>query len=384
MALLPLAVGIALLSLQTVDPELIEAGQLLAPGYAVLTKVILPLSRPLLASGAGFLFLLTLIDHSVSGLFGLNTYALDLFAEFSATNQPARAFLLAFPGLLVGFLILTIIQTGIRRVTQPIVFSQRSVAHFSLPVWMQILEQTAIGLVTLQIIIPLVTLIGTAGSITRFGQSVWAARDEIGFTFWISLAATTISLIVGWMAAKGLNRYKRHCAALWWIITTPLAVPAPLIGIALIMFLNRPIWGELYGSAAMPVLAAAGRFLPYATLLIAVQLNRIDPLFFEAAQIASGNPIRRLVKIQLPLLAPGFLAAAMLVFSLTLSELGATLLVVPPGQSTLTLRIYNYLHYGASAEVAGLCLMLTITLVFSFILIILCFSVWKRLQDVKI
>jgi len=37
--------------------------------------------------------------------------------------------------------------------------------------------------------------------------------------------------------------------------------------------------------------------------------------------------------------------------------------VVPPGQPTLTLRIYNYLHYGASDVVAGLCLaMLLLTL----------------------
>ncbi len=34
--------------------------------------------------------------------------------------------------------------------------------------------------------------------------------------------------------------------------------------------------------------------------------------------------------------------------------------MIPPGQSTLTLRLYNYLHYGASEEVAGLSLLLTV------------------------
>jgi len=67
--------------------------------------------------------------------------------------------------------------------------------------------------------------------------------------------------------------------------------------------------------------------------------------------------------VRLPLLLPGLLAGASLVFALTLGELGATLIVAPPGQSTLTLRIYNYLHYGASDVVAGLCLaMLLFTL----------------------
>jgi len=30
------------------------------------------------------------------------------------------------------------------------------------------------------------------------------------------------------------------------------------------------------------------------------------------------------------------------------------------GHSTITMRIYNYLHYGSSSDVAGLCLMVTV------------------------
>ena len=62
------------------------------------------------------------------------------------------------------------------------------------------------------------------------------------------------------------------------------------------------------------------------------------------------------LRVRLPLLTPGLLAALCVAFALTLGELGATLIVAPPGQQTLTMRIYNYLHYGASDTVAGLCL----------------------------
>ena len=44
------------------------------------------------------------------------------------------------------------------------------------------------------------------------------------------------------------------------------------------------------------------------------------------------------------------------VFILAAGELGATLIVAPPGRATLTMKIYTYLHYGASEAVAGLCL----------------------------
>ena len=46
----------------------------------------------------------------------------------------------------------------------------------------------------------------------------------------------------------------------------------------------------------------------------------------------------------------------MLVFTLSLGELGATLLVAPAGKGTLTMKIYNFLHYGATEAVSSLCL----------------------------
>jgi iron(III) transport system permease protein len=63
------------------------------------------------------------------------------------------------------------------------------------------------------------------------------------------------------------------------------------------------------------------------------------------------------LRVRLPLVAGGLVAAASLLFAFTLSELGSTLLVAPPGRQTVTLRIYNYLHYGDSQAVTGLCLL---------------------------
>jgi iron(III) transport system permease protein len=138
------------------------------------------------------------------------------------------------------------------------------------------------------------------------------------------------------------------------------------VGVGLIALWNRPEFGALYPSLALPVLAALARFTPFAALALLAQLHRVDPLLWDAARvfqssgarISRGGALRTLLRVQLPLALPGVLTGMCLVFALTLGELGATLLVAPPGQSTLTLRIYNYLHYGASDSVAGLCLAL--------------------------
>ena len=106
------------------------------------------------------------------------------------------------------------------------------------------------------------------------------------------------------------------------------------------------------------MLAGMARFAPLAVIVLVAQLRRINPLLIDAARILQTSHWQIWRQIWLPMLAPGLLAAAGIVFALNLGELGATLLVAPPGQATLTIRIYNFLHYGASGTVAGLCLMM--------------------------
>jgi iron(III) transport system permease protein len=176
MALLPLAVGICLVGLHTLDPDALEAGEMLAPGLQVLGQVILPLAAPMLAAGTGFLFLLTLVDHSVPGLFGVNTYALDIYAEFSASSQPGRALLLALPCLVMG---LSSWQ-GCRRHPPGDAAggmgAQASPANEA-AAWLEILVNLGLGMVTLQVVVPFLTLAGsTGGAVAPVGVHLGGAQ----------------------------------------------------------------------------------------------------------------------------------------------------------------------------------------------------------------
>jgi iron(III) transport system permease protein len=128
-------------------------------------------------------------------------------------------------------------------------------------------------------------------------------------------------------------------------------------------------------------LAALARYAPIAALILIAARRRINSRLIEAAALLETKPIRTWLLIRLPLLAPGLLAAAGVVFTLTLGELSATLLVSPPGQPTLTMRIYNYLHYGASETVAGLTLALTGTVLVFGLLVGLGLALWSRLTN---
>jgi iron(III) transport system permease protein len=93
-------------------------------------------------------------------------------------------------------------------------------------------------------------------------------------------------------------------------------------------------------------------------LILAAHLRRVDRTLVEAARVFEKKLLRSRLRIDGRLAAPGVLAAAAIVFSLSVGETAATLVVAPPGRETLALKIFNYLHYGAVESVAGLCLFL--------------------------
>jgi iron(III) transport system permease protein len=101
------------------------------------------------------------------------------------------------------------------------------------------------------------------------------------------------------------------------------------------------------------------RFAPVGAIILLAQLRRMDHELIEAAYILQKSSLQTLFEVKIPLLLPGLLATAGFVFVFSTGELGATLLVIPPGEETLTLRIYNYLHYGATDVVASLGLLMT-------------------------
>ncbi len=108
-------------------------------------------------------------------------------------------------------------------------------------------------------------------------------------------------------------------------------------------------------------------------------MRRLDPSLWEAARVANVRQVRRLIWVYLPMLAPGLLAAAGLVTALSAGELAATLIVAPPGRATLAMRIYNYLHYGASSSVASLCLVMVMIAVAGGALAAFALKFWSRL-----
>lgn len=357
LAFLPLAAGFAFLGLENLPPPLLEAARLHHPEGRVFLRVGLPLALPALGVGTGLLFLLSLADYGIPSLFAVNVYAMEIFSRFSADGDAGAALLAAVPLVL---LMAVLLAAGVAPLRQAAASPLRGgrLSHAAWPLWLRGAQYLALALLLAQAVVPAAMMCRLAAAPAYFLQAIHTARGEMGY----SLALAGIVALAGVPLALALSsRLARPGASglAWWtLVLLPLALPASLLGIGLVRLVNLGLDMGVNLAPLAPLLANLARFLPVAALILYAQRLRVDPGLLDAMRGYQRSHWQGAWRVQAPLLAPGMALAAALLFTLTLSELSATLLVAEPGSATLMMRLYNLLHYGASREVAALCLAL--------------------------
>ncbi|MCF8018398.1 MAG: ABC transporter permease subunit [Vallitaleaceae bacterium] len=372
MSLLPLGIMMALFGMMLAEDSMVEMGQLYRKDLGVLVKILLPMAKPGLLVGFAMSFIWTIQDYSIPSLFFVNTYALEIFSKYSSTNQPFLPIIISLPMMFITLFVLwafilqnkTIIsglRKGLTKRAMPL----------SLPFWMIVLQYIALSMVLVQIVVPLLSLLIKVQTWGNLWTSFYLAYDEVIFTIILGVMTASLSVLLATIVtSKVVLMGKKIKTIIWILLILPLAIPAPTVGIGLNAIFSRVGMDFIYGTLWMPILANLIRFSSFACLVMTVQHMRLDQSMLESAKIFQKHWFHGFFRVYVPMVFPGLLASFLLVFVLTIGELSATLIVVPAGTSTMTMRIYNYLHYGSSHLVAGLCLViLGIALVTGFMVV---------------
>ena len=106
----------------------------------------------------------------------------------------------------------------------------------------------------------------------------------------------------------------------------------------------------------MFVLVYLARFTPLAALALSASVRHVPSSHEEAAAVSGASWFRTVTRIVLPQMKLGLLSVWVVVFTLAFGELGASILVTPPGESTLPIRIYTLIANAPPAQVAALAL----------------------------
>lgn len=174
----------------------------------------------------------------------------------------------------------------------------------------------------------------------------------------VALWATALSLPLGIATAWALARRDFHGKLLVeTLVQLPMVLPPVVPGYLLLLLLGTqgPLGAWLLEHVGIriaftwkgAVLASAVMAFPLMVQPVRLAFRMIDSRLEQAASTLGARPWRVFLSITLPLATPGILAGAVLCFSRSLGEFGATMAFVGniPGETrTLPLAIYSYTH----------------------------------------
>ncbi|WP_343552388.1 ABC transporter permease subunit [Pantoea sp.] len=189
-----------------------------------------------------------------------------------------------------------------------------------------------------------------------------AAWDSLFASLVVGFAASLFALLCGTWAAIALRqqapRWQKRLNMLFFL---PSAVPSVSVGLGiLVAFSQGPM--QMNGTLLI-VLVAHFVLISAATFSnVSTGLSRIAPEIEHAASSLGATPFYRLTRITLPLLMPWMLSALALSLSLSMGELGATVMIYPPGWTTLPVTIFSLTDRGSIADGSALTVVLVVTI----------------------
>ncbi|MBK8741501.1 MAG: ABC transporter permease subunit [Betaproteobacteria bacterium] len=165
---------------------------------------------------------------------------------------------------------------------------------------------------------------------------------QLGAVLWVTaevvVAVVGLSLLIGVPAAYALAR--RDFIGKRWLMLLfllPLMVPPITYGIPLAtVFYKLHLGGTIYGVILSNMVPA----LPFVILVMTPFIEQIDPNLESAARVFGASTRKMFWHVLTPLLAPGILAASLLVLVRTIAMFELTFLTAGNDSQTLVVALY--------------------------------------------
>jgi iron(III) transport system permease protein len=347
--------------------------------------ITLPLLRPSIVFAAGIVFLLGMGQFTAPLLLGRtsNTNVLTTEMFFLTLKYPIDFGLgaaLGFPILVAGVVVVIAQRFLLSEQRRYVVVSAKAKYDMRQTRWW---AAAVIGLYFLvTTILPLLALLYVSFS------PFWSGRirfDTLTLDHWnavlgnpvlvraiwtsvqTAFIAIAILIPVGFLMAyallqsTSLPRPIRNAIDI--IATTPMAVPASLMGFGLLFSYSQPPF-HIYGTLLVLVVTYVTLMIGHATRLQLTTLMATGPEFLEASKACGAGAVRSFRRVLLPMARKGIAATAALTFVLLFHEFSASLMVRSARTQVIGSVMYDVYTGGSFGEVAVLAIvMVAVTVV---------------------
>ncbi|MSQ11556.1 MAG: iron ABC transporter permease [Dehalococcoidia bacterium] len=343
------------------DPALEEASRSLGQGaWRTFFRVTLPQLRPAIAAGGLLVALYALSDFGAVSLLRFESFTQQIYLQYEGSfdRTLAAVFALVLVAITGCILALEARFRGQARYYRSTVGTVKPARTVRLGRW----RWAALGfcglVVLLSLGVPLAVLGYWLAKSAGAGEPlnlVWgAARNSVYVSGLGAAVAVVAAVPVAFLAVRYAGRVS---AVLERAAYLGFALPGIVVALALVFFGANyaPI---LYQTVLLLVFAYVVLFLPQALGTVRSSLLQVSPRMEEAARGLGRRPLQTLATVTLPLMRPGLLAGAALVFLTAMKELPATLLLSPVGFNSLATEIWSTTSNGYLAKAAAAALLL--------------------------
>jgi iron(III) transport system permease protein len=360
-------------ALQGMDPSLEEAARSLGCSpWRTFWKVTLPQLVPAITAGGLLVSLYVLRDFGAVSILRYDTFTRVIYIQYqSSFDRSAAAILSLFLIVMtIGILVFDRWSRGRMRYHSSPNGSARPHPIVRLGRWRWPGLLLCGGVVVFGLFIPASVLVYWLIRGIAAGEqiaAIWpAARNSLIVS---ALAAGAALLTALPFVILSVRRPGRLSAWLERITYIGYALPGIVIALALVYFgANYAL--PLYHTLPMLVLAYVILFIPQAVGSLRASLLQAPPVLEDAARSLGKRPLNVFIRVTLPLIRPGALAGAGLVFLTTMKELPATLILSPFGFKTLAMSVWSEVSeaFFARAAAPALLLILVSSLSLAFLI----------------
>jgi iron(III) transport system permease protein len=348
-------------SLRSADPGQEEVARSLGSGRVkTFVRITLGQAKGAILGGCLLVTLVLLAEYGAFEIVGYQTFTTEIFTEFNSYSLAASCALslvlvllsllvLAGEGLLRGRGRGRLSRPGPQRRNPPL---RLGWARWPVLALLAVLVLLALGVPVGSTLYWMadglppalsgganVSLLNAAGHTALFGTAAGAL-------------ATVMAVPVALLAIRHSGRMRHALERSTYLV---LGMPGVVIAFALSYFTERYAAGFGYGTSALLIACYAIMFFPLALVGVKASLARAPVSLDEVARSLGQRRLAVLLRVTLRLAGPGLAAAFCLVFLSVVTELTATLLLIPTGTQTLATQFWAYesnLSYSQAAPFA--------------------------------
>ena len=183
-------------------------------------------------------------------------------------------------------------------------------------------------------------------------------RESFALSMFLAVFGTITALVLGVPAAYALSRYNiPYGETIKTVVAAPIIVPGIIVGLALLRYLVVPL--NLTITLAL-FLAHTALVLPYAVRVVSSSLNNLRSDMEEAAVLLGCSRIGAFIRVVLPNIQSGVLAAFILGFVTSFNQVPVSLFLSGPGVRTLPIDMLSYMDITYDPSVAALSALLAL------------------------